>query len=377
MTDVERVGDLIVGYLQSTLTKPEEQELMEWVNRDVANKKTFQELTDPDTLLQSIFQVNAAEKEIWARLEAEVPALKKEKKVRPLFTKTRVAVAATIIIIAGWAAAWLLKDDAFLRKYDGEIENLSALSVGGSVQDGSATVTKVKNDEVIVSNGNGRIIARSSIHAPARSGYNVVFPDGSQVGLKASSKIEYPTTFSDKNEISISGAADFQVTDNRLRSFHLRVDSIDMNATAGSHFSVIAYKDTPVVTSHLFSGEIKITGNQSSIVLLPGQKLQFDTETGALDIIDADNTIVMTLKKGVFTFADASTKSVMELIQSWYNVKVVFDSETVRNSKISGSFTKNDNIFNVIKMLKENGLVVSFDDPTLTLSAREPGTGMN
>ncbi|MFC2384753.1 MAG: FecR family protein, partial [Hoylesella saccharolytica] len=103
----------------------------------------------------------------------------------------------------------------------------------------------------------------------------VVLADGTQVYLNADSRLTYPTAFSGKERrVQLQGEAYFTVEKDADKPFI--VESYDMMIkVTGTQFNVMAYPESPIITTTLDEGKILVghkTKHPQLTELYPGQE---------------------------------------------------------------------------------------------------------
>lgn len=208
------------------------------------------------------------------------------------------------------------------------------------------------------------------ITPPARR-FVLELPDGSKAWLNASSSITYPTAFIGKERIvQVTGEVYFEVNhypgtlgSHEKKPFIVYVNSMpgSMGVGAkvevlGTHFNVNAYGDEPVIKTTLLQGKVKVsnqllqvagTGRMvnepqleneinpalQTVVLIPGQQAQVNSN-GKLEVIKyADVQETMAWHKGLLIFNDQPIKQIMKQLARQYDFDVEFDD------KVDGHYT--------------------------------------
>ncbi|MBS1563033.1 MAG: FecR domain-containing protein [Bacteroidetes bacterium] len=263
----------------------------------------------------------------------------------------RWAAAAAIILLLG-AGSWYL----FLRKPAATIAsaqqqrfrndvapgaNAAVLTLAGGktiLLNDSARGNIGRQGNAAVVNDNGRLsyhalqekptdILYNTLTTQRGNQYQLLLPDGSKVWLNAASSITYPTVFTGRErKVTITGEAYFEVAKNDRMPFMVQ----EGNATVqvlGTHFNMNDYSDGPGQTTTLLEGAVRVSSNNSSIVLQPGQQAAARNAGSSLRVLnDVDIEEVMAWKNGQFLFKDATISSIMHEVARWYDVDVVYEA---------------------------------------------------
>ncbi|NQX52662.1 FecR family protein [Pedobacter panaciterrae] len=210
------------------------------------------------------------------------------------------------------------------------------------------------------------------IYVPFGKTRDLKLSDGTKVKLNAGSTFTYPEVFSaTSREVSLKGEGFFQVEKNPKRPFLVHTDKF-MVKVLGTVFNVKAYATDKKVETTLLSGKILVELNdkpEKKIVMLPNEKLTVanDLEQGRnadkkaavpeyqLERLSEANTqdvkeIAWLSNKMIFT--NESFEEVGKQIERRFDVKMVFDNETLKKEEISGVFEEEslEQALSLIKM---------------------------
>ncbi|MHC1737844.1 MAG: FecR family protein [Ignavibacteriaceae bacterium] len=186
----------------------------------------------------------------------------------------------------------------------------------------------------------------------ALKGERKTFPlaDGTIVYLNADSKLRYPQHFEGSyREVEIQGEAYFSVKPNNEQPF-----------------KVVSGKTTVLVTGTEFN--IKNRNNNIYVVVTQGNIITYSSRTPKSYNLGKGQMITYSERKGFseptyvevekylgwrnnkFFFESTPLKDVMAEIERFYNVKVVFSSDSLKHKTITGTFNGNslDKIFSII-----------------------------
>jgi len=164
--------------------------------------------------------------------------------------------------------------------------------------------------------------------------------DGTKVWLNAESSLKYPAAFTgDTREVEIMGEAYFEVVHNSKQPFKVHLPSGSVVEDIGTAFNVNAYADEANIKTTLIEGAVKITANNKSKFIEPGQQVrQTNGELTVISNVDIDE--VMAWKNGLFSFNRADIKTVMRELARWYDLDVEY--EGVPTSDLFGGDIRRD-----------------------------------
>jgi transmembrane sensor len=252
---------------------------------------------------------------------------------------------------------------AILTLTNGKKIILNDIGVGKVAAQGTATINKTANGEVIYSVGNtsdedGKI-SFNTISTPRGGLYHLVLSDGTGVWLNASSSIKYPAVFTgNERSVEITGEAYFEVTHNAAKPF--RVTALGQTIEdLGTQFNVNAYPDESLTETTLLTGSVKITKGTEMTILTPGEQARVksginNTEISVLDHADTDEA--MAWKNGFFQFNKATIESVMRQVGRWYNVDISYAGGKIPVGTFTGNISRNSNASQLLEILSYSGV---------------------
>jgi ferric-dicitrate binding protein FerR (iron transport regulator) len=203
----------------------------------------------------------------------------------------------------------------------------------------------------------------------------VVLPDGTKVWLNSESELSYPVDFGKTNRVvSLVGEGYFNVTHDPENPFLVNTSDLKIKVY-GTEFNVKCYKNEDIVEATLVKGSLSIQQQGGDeIFLKPAQK--FICHKGTSEIIDnnerpeqlknepsklqkikdiqllshVDTYPVTAWKEQKLVFEDETFADLAVKIERWYDVKVVIQSEKIKQYRYRGSF-ENETIEQAINAL--------------------------
>ncbi|MFI5136919.1 MAG: FecR domain-containing protein [Sphingobacteriales bacterium] len=378
-----KIADLLARY-QSGQCTPEEKALVdEWFAAHGAEQT-------------SIEQMNAEEQDAWASaLFSEINSTNKEndRKIIPISVNRRlwprIAAAASILLFISAGSYFLLhkkqpnqqiaqtkpfdikpgSKKAILQLANGQQIALNEAPTGKLAQQGNATVTKTADGQV-------SYIAQNST-APTADIYNTIttrrggyYPlkmaDGTIAILDAASSIRYPVTFNGKERrVEITGQVYFIVAHNADKPFKVMVKD-QVIQDIGTEFNINAYGDEPYIRTTLVEGGVKVTKQQQSVLLVPGQQAVADMEKNTLRIQTANVSDVIAWKNGQTSFNNEDIQEIMRKVSRWYDVDVQYEGQ-IPTRGFDGSISRNANLSDLLKILEFNNIHFKVDGKTITV----------
>ncbi|WP_442590258.1 FecR family protein [Pedobacter sp. AW31-3R] len=183
--------------------------------------------------------------------------------------------------------------------------------------------------------------------------YMLTLPDGTKVWLNAASQIEFPSRFDGENrQVNLEGEAFFQVAKDSAHPFIVIAKNQQIKVL-GTHFNVNSYADENETTTTLLEGKVQITAAKANITLVPNQQATVDP-AGTARVSDTDTELAIAWKNNKFMFESNDIKSVMRMIQRWYNVDVIYRGP-LPDVTFGGKVSRFDNISSVLRVLETTG----------------------
>lgn len=244
-----------------------------------------------------------------------------ERSVLSRFRWLNTRAAAAVLLIAGLAAWWLLRQP---RTAATQPQNLAAQLAPGQLE--------------TVDNRTGSVLP-------------VVLPDGSRVTLGPQSRLFYQKAFADSvREIYLSGEAFFEVQKNPGRPFLVKTDAVTTRVL-GTSFRVRAYDHDRQVNVIVKTGRVSVFPSQSAgnpnpetegLVLTPNQQVEFTRADAHFSRSLVENPLPLTpvTKPGHFLFRNAPVVEILELLKQTYGVDILYDKPLLNNCRLTTALGK-------------------------------------
>jgi transmembrane sensor len=370
---MNRLRYLLDSYAGGICTQEEIQELHELLKDDWTGMQLGQQAPGVDW--EKMY------KELMVSIEGE-PA-----PVRRLINKWWYAAAAVLVVAISTAVVVSLTKNAkeksiavvqndvapggnraVLTLANGQRIILDSAHTGMLAQQGNAQIIKTDSGRLAYTIVQGKPvgIVYNTLATPRGGQFKLRLPDGTDVWLNSASSIRYPTAFTGgERKVEITGEAYFEVAGDKAKPFQVKVE--DMNVLVlGTHFNINAYADEGAIATTLLEGSVKVSsGNDKSAILKPGQ--QAVAASLNLTIVnDANIDQVMAWKNGYFSFDQADLRTVLRMLQRWYDIDVKYpDNIPVRHFK--GELSRDLTLSQVISVLGEMDVKFRLEGRTLTV----------
>ena len=288
--------ELLHRFFDGRASVEEEKQVLDWIDRDPANRR---ELLAERRLFDSMLML------------ADPGRTTRKPKVLtlPRWTREVLKYAAVILVIAGAGGIYVS------RMYD------------------------------------KFLLTGNTITVPAGQHIDVQLPDGTKVWLNASSRLTYPETF-DRRErrVTLEGEAYFEVAKNKDKRFIVCCNDLEIEAL-GTTFDVKGYGDDLSVTTLLAEGSVRVSNKANTTLLKPGEKVEYHknkqtfTKSPISDLREIDFW-----RNNMLIFNSSSLAEIATTLERMYGVKVVFDSEKLKNVLFSGTI-RNSSLHNVFYII--------------------------
>lgn len=368
-----KYSELLLKSLQGQITEDEEQELKDWIESSKENKALHNELSLVESRSQAYNNFDRYPvEESYTRLR-----IKLRQKTISLWTK--VATAAAVLVLIGFAFIFFNKYDqsdvfkvstakqdfspgknkATLMLDNGDVVSLSS----------NQNVLVIKSDKFQYEDGskikdgvNGSIDGYQTISTPNSGFYQVVLSDGTRVYLNSASSLRFPVRFSrTERKVKVTGEAYFEVAkvvnvaNFKKVPFIVETSGQEIEVL-GTHFNVNDYNLSTKTT--LVEGAVKVkslsqSNKHQSVILKPGQQSILNNNNFEIKMVDTD--VAVAWKNGYFNFDEESLESIMDQVARWYNVKVYFDNEKLKQEPFSGIIKKDTTASELLKVLEKAG----------------------
>lgn len=210
-----------------------------------------------------------------------------------------------------------------------------------------------------------------------------ILPDGSTVWLNAGSKLFYENDFTGgTREVRLEGEAFFDIVKNPQRPFIVHTSGIDIKVL-GTAFNVKSYPEDKTVVTTLYRGSVKVFRHdqteKQAIQLRPNEKLILPKDAriveGSAPRKIVSDTLLKTAPSIPTIAAIDSAKKENERLETawvynrleferdnfeelarkmerWYNIKIEFTDEKVKQLAFHGSF-ETETVDQAFRVLKE------------------------
>lgn len=361
MKNPYNINTLVSKLLTGEIDEQEGEALLQEAEKDPSLKVKIEQLMEDDDFLKRYhlyksIDAEKAKEDFFASVQEE-----KEKRAtgKQIWLRRLAAAAAIALVIIG---SWMYfgkqepaQPSIITAELHHAIErvqqtgmNGATLIVGGkqiAVSNAEAVLAKAEQLEegrsLLGNLGNDAEIVEGSLVTKKDKEFWMVLDDGTYVHLNYNTKLVYPNHFvGSERKVKLTGEAYFVVApDAKKRPFIVETANGDVH-DYGTEFNVNTMKEKGVTSVVLVKGKVGVSSKHGKEYLLkPGDMatLQAGRTPG---IQQVDVNLYTSWNTGNFIFDGCTLQDLMEVISHWYNMKVEFSSEDIKELQFTGSIDK-------------------------------------
>lgn len=357
------IAELLYKSIRDELSDSEREELYRWKSGVPEREALFLRVQNDeyvDRELTIYIQGKKKNTVLWEQVRKHSILRKKRKFVRSLGWG---AVAASVLLIIGISF--------FIRE-----EQEFAPVVIQTVSPGSyKAILLTDSGEKIELSDSGQVILGQGIMAldnqlnyvdtekelvsechtlkiPRGGEYRLKLSDGTIVFLNSESELRYPINFGTMlREVELKGEAFFEVAEDQQRPFVVKAEQVHVKVL-GTSFNVNTY-DKDYIETVLVNGSvgIQVDGNDQEWRVKPNELARFDRKNKTIEVTEVDVLPYVTWKEGHFLFKNQSLEQIMDIMARWYDIKVEFQDESIRDLHFTGDIKRHADFSVILKAL--------------------------
>ena len=116
----------------------------------------------------------------------------------------------------------------------------------------------------------------------------------------------------------------------------------------------MAYPDESSTNTTLLEGSVKITKENKSKIISPGQQTR--VMNGNIAVLTVDVNEAVAWKDGFFMFKNEDIQSIMRQISRWYNLEVHYQGN-IPNKSFGVKISRSRNVSEVLEVLESTGSI--------------------
>lgn len=313
---MDKIDELIAGYLSGDISWEQRQALFLWMEESPENKKYF---LDKEEIWFS--SMSSDEVKIFAPSRAFMKFIKelafssRFRKKRPVWVYR--LVASSIAVAAVFAAVMLF------------VFNLK---------------TAPSHEEV----------SDIFIQAPIGSRSTLTLPDGTSILLNSGSEIIYASDFGKSHRIvNLTGEAYFNVKHNDKLPFIVRTGEMEVK-DLGTIFNICDYEDEPSSSLILIEGKVSysIGGMGENSGLEPGSMVKYNKNKNRTEVFQVNTDEAVSWIRGCYVFENEPLYSIAKKLERGFAVEIEIADESLASTRFYGSFDESfrsvDEILNTL-----------------------------
>lgn len=327
----KHIKELLRGYLERTLNKSEEEELMTYLRDNGMDEDGFTEI------MEDVWEKEPSERNNSEEVDQEFSQIRKKISAKaPLYKRLSpyMRYAAAVLVFIAGTMAWY--------KYSNR---------------------PVENQQVA--------IAMSSKTTQIGEKVKITLSDGTVIYLAGNSTLRWPDNFvrGQHRKVYLDGEAFFQVKSDSLSPFIVHSGNLQTRVL-GTSFNIYAYPEDSEITVSVSTGKVEVSQNDGDLLstlsfLTPGMKLVFDkaekqyaVTTGQAD--DFDGWV-----KNRFVFKDTDLPKMLEKLGRYYKVNFKYNESCLGANNMFNAAFENMNIKDILEqihLMSGGNIRYSFDN---------------
>lgn len=203
----------------------------------------------------------------------------------------------------------------------------------------------------------------------------IILSDGTTVWLNSKSFLIASEPFvGETREVKLFGEAYFEVAHNAEQPFIVKTPELETEVL-GTHFNIVAYPTDEVHEISLHEGKIQLdakSGISAKVILKPGERAYFTTETGKIKVIGTDLGQPAKWRDGILRFYDEDLFSITKKLERKFHTRIFITDSVVGNLKFSAEFDV-ESLETILELLNkahkfnykktENGIIIHSKRP--------------
>lgn len=205
----------------------------------------------------------------------------------------------------------------------------------------------------------------SAIEVPAGQYLSMQLEDGTEVWLRAGTRLEYPLVFAGRERrVKVRGEAMFDVRPDADHPFIVETFACDVEVL-GTKFDVVAEEDEAHFSTALLRGRVKVTNKLNageSVVLNPDEEITLvGNRLQRTPITDPDEYL---WTQGLISIKGQSFQELMERFETYFGVRIVIERSDLPTVNYNyGKIRISDGIDTALDMLQRSADFTYTRDP--------------
>ncbi len=367
----KHISYLFLQYLKGVLSEEEGKELDAWRKERPEHEEIFRRMSSRSYLLKKMHccEVGNERHEIlWKQIRQRCNV--NEKRIMRRRWMQRVAVFVLPLVLGSVLCIWQSEMKLIGKtEMKSEADKVVLLLENGRkvVLDENESFAELEKlgegivfeNECLDYTGSKKMkeVKYHLIQIPKGGEYSLVLADGSRVYLNAESQLKFPVAFiGDERKVYLKGEAYFDVAKNEGKPFIVETDEVKVEVL-GTEFDVRAYEEEEVVSTTLVDGKVKVWAGDRDIALLPSEQAVWTSSEEKLEVRQVDVERYVGWKNGRLVFDKTPIHQIMDEMERWYDLKVEYRKEELKNETFSLNIEKYDDFKQILNLLEATGKV--------------------
>ncbi len=380
------INTLISKMLAGEITEEECEVLLQKVETDPSLKNKIQVLMEEDDFVRryrTYQSINASEAKEKFQKKKKYKT-QEEAPHTPLVWLRRLATAAVIalVIISGWMVLGNHKEKAkpvitaeishAIKRVQQNGMNGATFIVNGKkmpVKDAKAVLAKVEHISEDHSVFGAEDIVEGSLVTQKDKEFWMVLDDGTYVHLNYNTTLVYPNHFTgSERRVKLKGEAYFAVApDSKKRPFIVETANGDVH-DYGTEFNVNTMKTVGATHVVLVKGKVGVSSKYGKEYLLKPGEMAILQQGRTPHIGKVDVNLYTSWNTGNFFFDGCTLEELMQVISHWYNMKVEYTTDDLRDMQFTGSIAKYEPMAPTLSAIEHiTGLKIAAKDGLITI----------
>lgn len=378
---------MIYKFLSHTISESEKRELQKWIE-DKDNYNTFKQYIEDNFALSSMLN-SINDEDAYAKVLTKIndtPVYK----LKPWYKRDILKYVALLVLFVSVGYFVLNSKNKTVEQSEpiivnNKIETIKSKAIltledGSTVALGKGETYSSKNlsaqDEQLVYRKSGeskKELVFNSLTVPRGGEFYVILSDGTEVWLNSESQIKYPENFVDgqTREVELAyGEAYFKVSPSvnhngaKFKVLHATNEEVEV---LGTEFNIKAYNDESSTYTTLVEGSIALKVNGEKRLLVPSQQAIYNSDNKQLEVKKVDVFDEISWRNNIYSFKSKPLKDIMNVLSRWYDMDVVFQEESIKETKFVGVLDKKQDIVELVGNLKDLGFINAYEIHNKTL----------
>lgn len=201
-----------------------------------------------------------------------------------------------------------------------------------------------------------------TIVAPEGNQSELILPDGSKVWINSSSSITYPSEFNQSTRIvELKGEAYFDIAKKEKMPFIVKAGNNNIEVL-GTTFNVDFNEEDDILETILYTGSVKIYGNETPDVKILSPSDKIILEKGTIKLQTKTTNSLPTWRSGLFDFDNISLADIVTELEKYYSVRIFIENEQLSEYKYTAKLKYEETLEYIFQVLSTDNPFTFFKD---------------